>query len=143
PEFKGYGPENSKKESNIVKELDNSKENSDNKKVNEVEPKKVRENNNAPIIKDWVSDDEEQDDSITKPEKKTITHTAAKIEKPVRKSVRYAEMYRSQRLRGNQRNWSGQKSNQLGKLQHDDKGFVDSGCSRHMTGNIAYLSDFK
>ncbi|GKG08438.1 hypothetical protein Tco_0334270, partial [Tanacetum coccineum] len=27
--------------------------------------------------------------------------------------------------------------------QHDDKGFVDSGCSRHMTGNIAYLSDFK
>ncbi|GKC97712.1 hypothetical protein Tco_1167987 [Tanacetum coccineum] len=30
-----------------------------------------------------------------------------------------------------------------GKTQHDDKGFVDSGCSRHMTGNIAYLSDFK
>ncbi|GKA35917.1 hypothetical protein Tco_0722408 [Tanacetum coccineum] len=27
PEFKGYGPENSKKESNIVKESDNSKEN--------------------------------------------------------------------------------------------------------------------
>ncbi|GKD72832.1 hypothetical protein Tco_1331114, partial [Tanacetum coccineum] len=30
-----------------------------------------------------------------------------------------------------------------GKPQQDDKGFVDSGCSRHMTGNIAYLSDFK
>ncbi|GKD63405.1 hypothetical protein Tco_1305513 [Tanacetum coccineum] len=30
-----------------------------------------------------------------------------------------------------------------GKPQYDDKGFVDSGCSRHMTGNIAYLSDFK
>ncbi|GKA71446.1 putative ribonuclease H-like domain-containing protein, partial [Tanacetum coccineum] len=30
-----------------------------------------------------------------------------------------------------------------GNPQHDDKGFVDSGCSRHMTGNIAYLSDFK
>ncbi|GJV08361.1 hypothetical protein Tco_1346017, partial [Tanacetum coccineum] len=30
-----------------------------------------------------------------------------------------------------------------GKLQHDDKGFVDSGCSMHMTGNITYLSDFK
>ncbi|GJW03491.1 putative ribonuclease H-like domain-containing protein [Tanacetum coccineum] len=29
-----------------------------------------------------------------------------------------------------------------GKPQHDDKGFVNSGCSRHMTGNIAYLSDF-
>ncbi|GJZ15797.1 putative ribonuclease H-like domain-containing protein [Tanacetum coccineum] len=31
----------------------------------------------------------------------------------------------------------------LGKPQMDDKGFVDSGCSRHMNGNIAYLSDFK
>ncbi|GJR38120.1 putative ribonuclease H-like domain-containing protein, partial [Tanacetum coccineum] len=30
-----------------------------------------------------------------------------------------------------------------GKPQYDDKGFVDSGCSRHMTGNIAYLSNFK
>ncbi|GJR22035.1 putative ribonuclease H-like domain-containing protein [Tanacetum coccineum] len=30
-----------------------------------------------------------------------------------------------------------------GKPQQDDKGFVDSGCSRHMTGNIDYLSDFK
>ncbi|GJU66778.1 putative ribonuclease H-like domain-containing protein [Tanacetum coccineum] len=35
-------------------------------------------------------------------------------EKPVKKSVRYAEMYRSQTPRGNQRNWNGQKSNQLG-----------------------------
>ncbi|GKB15599.1 hypothetical protein Tco_0849522 [Tanacetum coccineum] len=126
PEFKGYGPENSKKESNVVceKESDNSKENSDkslvkeqesqvkssfvegcesntSKNVSEVEPKKVRKNNDAPIIKDWVSDDEEQDESITKPEKKTVIPTAAKIEKPVKKSI------------------------------------------RHMTGNIAYLSDFK
>nr|GFC01454.1 putative ribonuclease H-like domain-containing protein [Tanacetum cinerariifolium] len=30
-----------------------------------------------------------------------------------------------------------------GKLQNDDKGFIDSGCSRHMTGNISYLLDFK
>ncbi|GJW01325.1 hypothetical protein Tco_1556576 [Tanacetum coccineum] len=136
PEFKGYGLENNKKESNVVKESDNSKENSDkslvkeqesqvkssfvegcgsntSKRVSEVEPKKVRENNDAPIIEDLVSDDEEQDESMTKPVKKTIIHTAAKIEKPFRKSVRYAEMYRSQRTRGNQRNWNGQKSNQL------------------------------
>ncbi|GJZ47429.1 hypothetical protein Tco_0601261 [Tanacetum coccineum] len=31
----------------------------------------------------------------------------------------------------------------LGNPQLNDKGFVDSGCSRHMTGNIAYLSNFK
>ncbi|GJT05481.1 ribonuclease H-like domain-containing protein [Tanacetum coccineum] len=210
PEFKGYGLENNKKKSNVVKESDNSKENSDkslvkeqesqvkssfvegygsntSKRVSELEPKKVRENNDAPIIEDWVSDDEEQDESMTKPVKKIVIPTAAKIEKPFKKSVRYAEMYRSQRPRGNRRNWNGQKSNQLvrprivntarsyrtpvntvwprvvntarsnrtsvnaaranrfnaGKPQHDDKGFVDSGCSRHMTSNIAYLSDFK
>ncbi|GJS29858.1 putative reverse transcriptase domain-containing protein [Tanacetum coccineum] len=34
---------------------------------------------------------------------------------PVKKSVRYAEMYRSQTHMGNQRNWNRQKSNQLEK----------------------------
>ncbi|GJW64495.1 hypothetical protein Tco_0116379 [Tanacetum coccineum] len=218
--------------------------------VKEIEPKKVRKNNDASIIEDWVSDDEEQNESMTEPEKKTVIPTAAKIEKPVRRTVRYAEMYKSQRPRGNQRNWNGQKSNQLGcnfvfnnktcficgsfdhiqyscpnqqrkrivsgnnynkkdndyysKTSHpsahkhkapravlmktglksfntarpvntvrsvntgrpfstvrstvntvrargfnasnsqlNDKGFVDSRCSRHMTGNIAHLSDFK
>ncbi|GJY26752.1 ribonuclease H-like domain-containing protein [Tanacetum coccineum] len=86
----------------------------DNKNVSKVEPKKVRKNNDALIIEDWVSNDEEQDGSKTKPEKKTVIPTVAKIEKPVRKPVKYAEMYRSQRPRGNQRNWNGQKSNQLG-----------------------------
>ncbi|GJU11221.1 hypothetical protein Tco_1133617 [Tanacetum coccineum] len=111
-EFKGYGLKNSKKESNVVceNESDNSKKNSDkslveeqvsqvksssvegcgsntNKSVSEVEPKKVRKNIDAPIIEDWVSNDEEQDESKTKPEKKTVIPTAAKIEKPVKKSV--------------------------------------------------------
>ncbi|GJW82194.1 hypothetical protein Tco_0146169 [Tanacetum coccineum] len=31
----------------------------------------------------------------------------------------------------------------LSNSQLNDKGFVDSGCSRHMTRNIAHLSDFK
>ncbi|GJU47884.1 putative ribonuclease H-like domain-containing protein [Tanacetum coccineum] len=31
----------------------------------------------------------------------------------------------------------------LSNSQLNDKGFVDSGCSRHMTGSIAHLSDFK
>ncbi|GJT93570.1 putative ribonuclease H-like domain-containing protein [Tanacetum coccineum] len=37
---------------------------------------------------------------------------------------------------------SKQESN-IGKPLIDDKGYVESGCSRHMTGNITYLSDFK
>ncbi|GJV91493.1 retrovirus-related pol polyprotein from transposon TNT 1-94 [Tanacetum coccineum] len=54
--------------------------------------------------------------------KKTVFPTAAKIEvvkpkqqeKPVRKPVKYAEMYRSQKPRENQRNWNNLKSQQLG-----------------------------
>ncbi|GJR83048.1 ribonuclease H-like domain-containing protein [Tanacetum coccineum] len=81
--------------------------------VNKIE-KPVRKNNNAPIIEDWVSDDEDEVETIVVVKKKIVIPTVAKIEKPVRKPVRYAEMYRSQRPRGNQRNWNGQKSNQLG-----------------------------
>ncbi|GJU65932.1 ribonuclease H-like domain-containing protein [Tanacetum coccineum] len=70
------------------------------------EPKKARENNDAPIIEDWVSDDEEEVESIPKEEKKANVPIATKKEsvKPVspsRRSIRYAEMYRSQRPRGN------------------------------------------
>ncbi|GJV84981.1 putative ribonuclease H-like domain-containing protein [Tanacetum coccineum] len=32
---------------------------------------------------------------------------------------------------------------QHGHPQKEDQGYVDSGCSRHMTGNMSYLSDFK
>ncbi|GJV46159.1 hypothetical protein Tco_1430695 [Tanacetum coccineum] len=99
PEFKGYGPENSKKESNGICE------NSSNE---------TKIFSDAPLIEEWVSDNEDEVESHVVVEKKTDIPTTAKIEKPVRKPVRYAEMYRSQRPRGNQRNWNGQKSNQLG-----------------------------
>ncbi|GJV76343.1 putative ribonuclease H-like domain-containing protein [Tanacetum coccineum] len=45
--------------------------------------------------------------------------------------------------------WRGRNSEQNGSMAFsysevtNDKGFVDSGCSRHMTGNIAHLSYFK
>ncbi|GKE98574.1 hypothetical protein Tco_0021925 [Tanacetum coccineum] len=63
--------------------------------VSEVEPKKVIKNNDAPIIEDWVSDDEEQDEPNPKIEKKTVIPTATKKEfvkpeKLVKRSVRYA-----------------------------------------------------
>nr|GEY40015.1 putative reverse transcriptase domain-containing protein [Tanacetum cinerariifolium] len=68
----------------------------------------------------------------------------------VRKTfVKYAKMYRkaskSSNVRGNQRNQNNLKSQQLGNSQNniDDKGYWDSGCSRHMTGNISYLSDYE
>ncbi|GKA06125.1 putative ribonuclease H-like domain-containing protein [Tanacetum coccineum] len=65
PKFKGNGPENSYGPNTS-------------KSVSEVEPKKVRKNDGAPIIEDWMSDDEEQDESKPKSEKKTVIPTAAK-----------------------------------------------------------------
>ncbi|GKA61448.1 hypothetical protein Tco_0760855 [Tanacetum coccineum] len=98
PEFEGYGPKNNKNVSI-----------------------------GAPIIEDWESDNDDKRKPKSKVEKKigvskTVSPTVSKIEfvrpkqqeKPVRKPVKYAEMYRSQKPRGNQRNWNNQKSQQLG-----------------------------
>ncbi|GJV20020.1 putative ribonuclease H-like domain-containing protein [Tanacetum coccineum] len=107
-----------------------------------------QKNNDAPIIEDWVSHDEEQDESKTKLEKKTIIPIAAKIEKLVKKSVRTPVNTVRPRVvntaRPNRTSVNAARTNgfNVGKPQLNDKGFVDSGCSRHMTGNIAYLSDF-
>ncbi|GJY40897.1 putative ribonuclease H-like domain-containing protein [Tanacetum coccineum] len=81
PKFKGYSPENSKQESNVDKSsfVEGYGPNTS-KSVSEVEPKKVRKNDGAPIIEDWVSDDEKQDESKPKSEKKIVIPTAAKIE---------------------------------------------------------------
>ncbi|GJW96864.1 hypothetical protein Tco_0178672, partial [Tanacetum coccineum] len=104
PEFRGYGPENSKKESNVVCESDSSKENSD---------KSLVEEQVSQVKSSSVEDDKEEDEPNPKPEKKTVIPTAekefVKPEKPVKRLVRYAEMYRSKFPKGNQRNWNGQK----------------------------------
>ncbi|GJV87388.1 hypothetical protein Tco_1531326 [Tanacetum coccineum] len=136
-EFEGYGPKTSKSVSEDI--------------CNE-----VRESPDAPLVEELVSND--------KLEKKTVFPTVAKIEfvrpkqqeKLVRKPVKYAEMYRPNLavvnvVRENQVNaikasacwvWRPTKLNS-GHPQKEDQGYVDSGCSRHMTGNMSYLSDFK
>ncbi|GJT93904.1 putative ribonuclease H-like domain-containing protein, partial [Tanacetum coccineum] len=173
--------------------------------VREEEPKKARENNDAPIIEDWVSDDEEEVESVPKVEKKTPIPTATKKEsvkpeKPIRRSISCPNSYKHMvpravlmktglktvnnakpvntvrsvntarpfstarsfntvrpnvntvRARGFNAVkpstcwvWRPIKPNgaSLSNSQLNDKGFVDSGCSRHMSGNIAHLSDFK
>ncbi|GJW65446.1 putative ribonuclease H-like domain-containing protein, partial [Tanacetum coccineum] len=91
------------------------------------EPKKASENTDAPIIEDWVSDDEEEAESTPKVEKKIPIATkeaSVNNDKPSRRTIRYAELYRSQRPRGTKE--VGKSNSQL-----NEKGFVDSGCSRH------------
>ncbi|GJY80945.1 putative ribonuclease H-like domain-containing protein [Tanacetum coccineum] len=200
PEFEGYGPKTSK---NVSEDISNE----------------VRETPNAPLVEELVSND--------KLEKKTVFPTIAKIEfvrpkqqeKPVRKLVKYAEMYRERVVSGNNytrvkytysakkthpsahRNmvpravlmktglrslntvrpvntahpkttvYSSRPMSHFSKSTHslpkaintarpnsavvnvvranksrpqkEDKGYVDSGCSRHMIGNMSYLLDFK
>ncbi|GKF26748.1 hypothetical protein Tco_0082642, partial [Tanacetum coccineum] len=75
PEFESYGPKTSKSVSDNISN-------------------EVKESPDAPLVEELVSDD--------KLEKKTISPTVAKIEfvrpkkqeKPIRKPVKYAEMYR-------------------------------------------------
>ncbi|GKA90802.1 putative ribonuclease H-like domain-containing protein, partial [Tanacetum coccineum] len=91
----------------------------------------VRESPNAPLVEEFVSND--------KLEKKIVFPTIAKMEfirpkqqeKPVRKPVKPNSAVVNA-VRANQ-----------GHPQKEDQGYVDSGCSRHMTGNMSYLSDFK
>ncbi|GJV62631.1 ribonuclease H-like domain-containing protein [Tanacetum coccineum] len=63
------------------------------------EPKTARKENGAPVIEDWVSESEGEDEPKF----------------------------------------------QTGNPQQDlkDKGVIDSGCSRHMTGNKSYLTDYE
>ncbi|GJW43419.1 putative ribonuclease H-like domain-containing protein [Tanacetum coccineum] len=118
-----------------------------------------------PEFKEQVSEDENSSvESPLKVDNKTVFHAAKKVEfvkpknneKPVKKTVRYAEMYRSQSPRGNQRNWNGQKSNQLGSnfVMYNKACFVcssfnhvQSNCPHHqrkrmVTGNNYNREDY-
>ncbi|GJZ42441.1 ribonuclease H-like domain-containing protein [Tanacetum coccineum] len=119
-EFEGFGPNPSKS-------------------VSEDTSNKVKESPDAPLVEELVSDD--------KLEKKTVFSTVAKMEfvrpkqqeKLVRKPVKYAEMYRSQSPKGNQRNWNNQKSQQLGSdfVMYNKACFI-CGSFDHIQANCNY-----
>nr|GEX39093.1 hypothetical protein [Tanacetum cinerariifolium] len=54
---------------------------------------------------------------------------------PVKYAEQYKKLTKKPSVRGNQRKWNNLKSHQLD--------YWDSGCSRHMTDNISYLSDYE
>nr|GEX01937.1 hypothetical protein [Tanacetum cinerariifolium] len=113
----------------------------------------------------WTGLPEFADDTVTDYSRPspTMESTSGKTVTPKKPSVKYAEQYRKPNkkpnVRGNQRNWNNLKSHQLGpnfvmQKRHaltvgssqkniNDKGYWDSGCSRHMTCNISYLSDYE
>ncbi|GJU96527.1 ribonuclease H-like domain-containing protein [Tanacetum coccineum] len=83
------------------------------------EPKNARKENGAPNIKDWVSESEEEDESKSK--------TVEMFYKPSFSKINFV------------------KSTEQGNPQQDlkNKGVIDSGCSRHMTGNRSYITDYE
>ncbi|GJR05103.1 hypothetical protein Tco_0528087 [Tanacetum coccineum] len=89
-------------------------------KASEAKPKAVRKNNGAPIIEDWVSDNEEEDVPQAKIKKKTVKPSFAKIEfvkpkqqgKTAKKIVNHVKQNRQNTHipRGNQINWNNMMS---------------------------------
>ncbi|GKB21855.1 putative ribonuclease H-like domain-containing protein [Tanacetum coccineum] len=101
----------------------------ENRKSDEEVSKVVRKSNDSPIIKDWVSDSEEENVSQTKTENKTVKPSIAKIEF----------------VKPKQQEKTARKVVKQGNPQMDlqDQGVIDSGCSRHMTWNMSYLTDYE
>nr|GEU61047.1 hypothetical protein [Tanacetum cinerariifolium] len=86
----------------------------------------------APIIKDWVSDSKDESET------KTLQNV-----------LRYAEKMGMETKMPNSKPCFPQhkciNDPKKGNPQHalKDKGVINSGCSRHMIGNMSYLSDFE
>ncbi|GJX60229.1 putative ribonuclease H-like domain-containing protein [Tanacetum coccineum] len=83
-------------------------------KSSDVESESVRKCNEAPIIEDWVSDDEEEkvEKNEVKPSFKKIEFVKATTDNKTRETIKNAEQpnQNTYRKRGNQRNWNGMMS---------------------------------
>ncbi|GJV98844.1 hypothetical protein Tco_1554096 [Tanacetum coccineum] len=85
-----------------------------------VEPKTVRKNSfRPPVIEDWNSDDDSEVEFIPNVKDKTVRPSTEKIKfvKSARETVE--------------------------KKEYKAKGVIDNGCSRHITGNKCYLTEYE
>nr|GEW72908.1 hypothetical protein [Tanacetum cinerariifolium] len=96
-------------------------------KLSLVKKSLVRKNDDAAIIEEWVSDNEEEDVSQPKIKKKTVRPSIAKIE--FVKSKQQEKTTRKTVKQGNP------------QVNLQDQRVIDSRCSRHMTQNMSYLTD--
>nr|GFA52410.1 hypothetical protein [Tanacetum cinerariifolium] len=86
----------------------------------------------SPSKKDmsWTSLPEFKDDTANDSPTNSKTDKAETTKKP---PVKYAEQYKK----------TSKKPNGSSQNNIDDKGYWDSGCSRHMKSNISYLYDYE
>ncbi|GKA31684.1 ribonuclease H-like domain-containing protein, partial [Tanacetum coccineum] len=144
PEFNGNGPRDSVLKPTTVcdKESDNSEENTD----DSLEKVQVSDNETS-SVESPLKFDKDWKEKFFYPANHVVSVKSKNKEKPVRRTVRprvnTARPYVNT-ARANRYNFIDARGrSKLDNPQLNDKGFVDSGCSRHMTGNIAYLSNFQ
>ncbi|GKA34339.1 hypothetical protein Tco_0720768 [Tanacetum coccineum] len=111
------------------------------------ESKNARKEDGAPIIEDWVSESEEEDVPKSKTVKMFNKPSFAKIN--FVKSLEQVNIVKGTRVNTDRPKAvlsvvKGNKGN-AGNPQQDlkNKGVIDSGCSRHITGNRSYLTDYE
>nr|GEX19931.1 hypothetical protein [Tanacetum cinerariifolium] len=94
----------------------------------------------APIIEDWIfdSEDESKPEFMSNQKEPSFVQISAHVKTP-RASVKTIEHLHKLKSLGQTINSLECNPQQALK----DKGVIDSGCSRHMTGNISYLSNFE
>ncbi|GJV05081.1 ribonuclease H-like domain-containing protein [Tanacetum coccineum] len=110
------------------------------------ESKTTRKENGAPIIEDWVSDSDEENPNNSNFNKRVNTVNDKNVN-----AARLNAVVNTARPKAVLNVVKGNKGNAVkasacwGSPQQDlkDKGVIDSGCSRHMTGNKSYLIDYE
>ncbi|GJT56078.1 hypothetical protein Tco_0991132, partial [Tanacetum coccineum] len=112
--------------------------------TSEDKPKAVKKNNGASIIKDWVSDSEEEDMPQAKIQKKIVKPSFTKIEfvkskeqvkSPRKTTIKQGNQNRqnTHSPRGNQRNWNYMMSQRLGSNFE----MINKAC--YVCGSFDYL----
>ncbi|GJZ93177.1 retrovirus-related pol polyprotein from transposon TNT 1-94 [Tanacetum coccineum] len=151
PEFKGYGPKNSEQESNVIN-CDHhqrkgivSRNNYNRVDAKTTHPSIHRNKSPRAVLLKTGLTTLNTVRLVNTAYSKTAVHSAKLMSHFSKQAQSTAQrpFYKQTTLTRRSVHTANSINQQKGKPQQDDTGFVDSGCLRHMTGNIAYLSDFK
>nr|GEU78981.1 ribonuclease H-like domain, reverse transcriptase, RNA-dependent DNA polymerase [Tanacetum cinerariifolium] len=128
-------------------------------------PNKDMSQSNRPsahIIEDWVSDSEDESEVLTRSKlvllnaarpittavpqttvknQRPVKHVVNKPHSPIRMPINHRPTPKNSNFHQKVTTVKAKKGNSQQALK--DKGVIDSGCSRRITGNISYLSDFE
>nr|GEU56443.1 putative reverse transcriptase domain-containing protein [Tanacetum cinerariifolium] len=102
--------------------------------------KVIRKNFGPPLIEDWISDSKDEAESKPKIEKKTVKPSFAKIEFVKSKESKTVNTAGPKAV---VKVVQGDVVNAVKASACWDKGVIDSRYSKHMIGNMSYLTDYK